>query len=184
MVRNYNNRHALEQKLRGAPAPASADQMLVGHWRAIATVLARDGQEERVLEALASEPELSVRFAAPGEWLVVSETEAPSGLMRRLDELCGEWAHAIDQSDGRVLFRVAGPNVRHILAKGIGLDLHRDAFSLGGSGNVLCGHIPVNLARTGEDAFELIVPRSFAESLFDDVMRMGREFDLTAAFAD
>lgn len=184
MVRDYNNRHALEQKLRGAPAPSAADHLMVGHWRAVATVLARAGQEEAVQQAIDSVAELSPRFSAPGEWLVVSEIEAPSGLVRRLEELCGEAAYVIDQSDGRVLFRLAGPNVRRILAKGIGLDLHPAAFSLGGSASVLCGHIPVNLARTGEDAFELIVPRSFAESLFDDLMRMGRAFDLTAAFSD
>ncbi|HEV7321051.1 MAG TPA: sarcosine oxidase subunit gamma family protein [Ensifer sp.] len=184
MVRDYNNRHALEQKLRAAPTQPSADHLMVGHWRAVATVLARSGQEETVRRAIASVPEFSMRYCAPAEWLVISEAEAPSGLARRLEELCGAMAHVVDQSDGRVVFRLSGPNGRRILAKGIGLDLHPDAFSLGGSANVLCGHIPVNLGRTGEHVFELIVPRSFAESLFDDLMRMGREFDLTAAFAD
>jgi sarcosine oxidase subunit gamma len=104
--------------------------------------------------------------------------------MRHLEELCGGRAYVVDQSDGRAVFRLAGPNARSILAKGIGLDLHPAVFALGGSANVLCGHIPVNLARTDENAFELIVARSYAESLFDDLMRMGRAFDLTAAFSD
>ena len=47
MVRDYNNRHALEQKLRSAPTPPAADHLMVGHWRTIATVLARTGQELR-----------------------------------------------------------------------------------------------------------------------------------------
>ncbi|MEI2300616.1 sarcosine oxidase subunit gamma [Ensifer sp. MJa1] len=184
MVRDYNNRHALEQKLRSTPAPAAADHLMVGHWRAIATVLARAGREDAVQQAIASEPDLSLRFSGPGEWLVVSEAEAPSGLVRRLEALCDGQAYVVNQSDGRVLLRIFGPNVRTMLAKGIGLDLHPAVFALGGSANVLCGHIQVNLARTEEDAFELVVPRSFAESLFDELMRMGREFDLTAAFAD
>ncbi|MGO4624445.1 sarcosine oxidase subunit gamma [Ensifer sp. 2YAB10] len=184
MVRDYNNRHALEQKLRSAPAPAAADHLMVGHWRTVATVLARAGQEDAVRQAIASVPEFSLRFSGPEEWLVVSETEAPSGLVRRLEELCAGGAYVVDQSDGRVVFRLAGPNARSVLAKGIGLDLHPAAFSIGGSANVLCGHIPVNLARTDEDTFELIVPRSYAESLFDDLVRMGRAFDLTAAFSD
>ncbi|WVT72416.1 sarcosine oxidase subunit gamma family protein [Sinorhizobium chiapasense] len=184
MVRDYNNRHALEQKLRSAPTPPAADHLMVGHWRTIATVLARTGQEEAVRQAIASVPELSLRFSGPGEWLVVSEVEAPSGLMRHLEQLCGGQAYVVDQSDGRAVFRLAGPNARTILAKGIGLDLHPAVFPLGGSANVLCGHIPVNLARTDEDAFELIVARSYAESLFDDLMRMGRAFDITAAFSD
>ncbi|MNL70924.1 Sarcosine oxidase, gamma subunit family [compost metagenome] len=80
--------------------------------------------------------------------------------------------------------RLSGPGARPILAKGIGVDLHPAAFALGGSTNVLCGHIAINLARTGEDTFELIVSRSFAESLFDDLMTMGRAFDLSVAFSD
>ncbi|WP_104668532.1 sarcosine oxidase subunit gamma [Ensifer adhaerens] len=184
MVRDYNNRHALEQKLRSAPVAPAADHLMVGHWRTMALVLARADREEAVRRAIASQPDLSMRFAAPGEWLVVSEVEAPSGLVRRLEELCDGGAYVVDQSDGRVVFRITGPNVRSILAKGIGLDLHPATFTLGGSANVLCGHVPVNLARTDEDTFELIVPRSYAESLFDDLMRMGLAFDLTAAFSD
>ncbi len=184
MVRDYNNRHALEQKLRSAPVAPAADHLMVGHWRTMASVLARADREEAVRRAIASQPDLSMRFAAPGEWLVVSEVEAPSGLVRRLEELCDGGAYVVDQSDGRVVFRITGPNVRSILAKGIGLDLHPATFTLGGSANVLCGHVPVNLARTDEDTFELIVPRSYAESLFDDLMRMGLAFDLTAAFSD
>ncbi len=68
--------------------------------------------------------------------------------MRRLDMLCGTQAHVIDQSDGRVLLRLSGPSARQILAKGIGVDLHPAAFALGGSTNVLCGHIAINLSRT------------------------------------
>ncbi|CAN7424542.1 MULTISPECIES: sarcosine oxidase subunit gamma family protein [Ensifer] len=184
MVRDYNNRHALDQKLRGTPKPANADHLEVGHWQAIATVLAHVGLEAAVQRALSSTPDLSLRYCGPGEWLVVSQVDTPVGLMRRLDMLCGTQAHVVDQSDGRVLLRLSGPSVRQILAKGIGVDLHPAAFALGGSTNVLCGHIGINLARTGENAFELIVSRSFAESLFDDLMAMGRAFDLSAAFSD
>lgn len=184
MVRDYNNRHALEQKLRSAPTSPAADHLMVGHWRTMATVLARAGREETVRQTIAAQSDLSMRFLGPGEWLVVSEVEAPSGLVRRLEALCDGGAYVVDQSDGRVVFRIAGPNVRSILAKGIGLDLHPSAFTVGGSANALCGHIPVNLARTDEDTFELIVPRSYAESLFEDLMKMGRAFDLTAAFSD
>ncbi|WP_457585418.1 sarcosine oxidase subunit gamma [Ensifer canadensis] len=184
MVRDYNNRHALDQKLRGTPKPAHVDHLEVGHWQAIATVLAHAGLDAAVQRALSSTPDLSLRYCGPGEWLVVSGVDTPVGLMRRLDMLCGTQAHVIDQSDGRVLLRLSGPSARQILAKGIGVDLHPAAFALGGSTNVLCGHIAINLSRTGEDIFELIVSRSFAESLFEDLMTMGRPFDLSAAFSE
>lgn len=184
MVRDYNNRHALDQKLRGTPKPAHVDHLEVCHWQAIAVVLAHAGLDAAVERALSSTPDLSLRYCGPGEWLVVSEVDTPVGLIRRLDMLCGTQAHVVDQSDGRVRMRLSGPSSRPILSKGIGVDLHPAAFALRGSANVLCGHIAINLARTGEDIFELIVSRSFAESLFEDLMTMGRPFDLSAAFSE
>ncbi len=184
MVRDYNNRHALDQKLRGTPKPANADHLEVSHWQAIATVLAHVGLDAAVERALSSTPDLSLRYCGPGEWLVVSHVDTPVGLMRRLDMLCGTQAHVVDQSDGRVLLRLSGPSARPILAKGIGVDLHPAAFAPGGSTNVLCGHIAVNLMASGADVFELIVARSFAESLFDDLMAMGRQFDISSAFSE
>ncbi|MCA1442613.1 sarcosine oxidase subunit gamma [Ensifer sp. IC4062] len=183
MIRDYYNRHALDEKLRGAPRPPSANHLAIGHRQAVAMALAMAGEEEAVEKLLSSTTEFAVRFSAPGEWLVVSENDTPEGLQRRLDALCSARVYIVDQSEARVLFRLSGPSTRRILAKGIGLDLHPTAFAVGTSANAFCGHIAVNLARTGEDAFELIAPRSFAESLFDDLMTMGREYDLTAAFA-
>ncbi|MBB4188224.1 sarcosine oxidase subunit gamma [Sinorhizobium terangae] len=183
MIRDYYNRNALDEKLRGTPQSPGANHLAIGHRQAVALVLAIAGEEDAVEKLLSSATEFAVRFSAPGEWLVVSENDTPEALQRRLDALCSGRAHIVDQSDARVLLRLSGPSVRRILAKGIGLDLHPAAFETGTSANALCGHIAVNLARTGQDAFELIAPRSYAESLFDDLMTMGREHDLTAAFA-
>ncbi|MDK1378490.1 MULTISPECIES: sarcosine oxidase subunit gamma family protein [unclassified Sinorhizobium] len=183
MIRDHYNRHALDEKLRGAPRPPGANHLAIGHRQAMAMVLATAGEEDAVERLLSSVTEFAVRFSAPGEWLVISENDTPEGLQRCLDALCSGRAHILDQSEARVLFRLSGPSTRRILAKGIGLDLHPIAFAAGASANALCGHIAVNLVRTGEDVFELLAPRSFAESLFDDLMTMGREYDLTAAFA-
>ncbi|MDK1489912.1 sarcosine oxidase subunit gamma family protein [Sinorhizobium sp. 7-81] len=183
MIRDYYNRHALDEKLRGAPRPAGVNHLAIGHRQAVAMVLAHAGEEDTVQQVLSSATEFTVRFSAPGEWLVVSESDTSEGLQRRIDAFCAGRAYVVDQSEARVLFRLSGPSTHRILAKGVGLDLHPAAFATGASANALCGHIAVNLARTGDDTFELIAPRSFAESLFDDLMAMGREYDLTAAFA-
>ena len=41
----------------------------------------------------------------------------------------------------------------------------------------------VNLARLGDDAFELIAPRGFAESLWKDLVTMGLEFGVMCEMA-
>ncbi|MBP1861307.1 sarcosine oxidase subunit gamma [Rhizobium herbae] len=183
MTMPYISRHPLENRLPLEPGIRAVDHMDVPRGTAIATVMAMDGEDAAVAAGLAVAGDMSLRFVAPGEWLAVSQSDTPEGLCRNLSLLLAETASVFDQSDGRVVLRLSGPNVRRILAKGIGIDLHPAVFEIGTSSNVLCGHISINLARTGENEFELIVMRSFAESLFDDLRLMGREFDLSADFS-
>ena len=41
------------------------------------------------------------------------------------------------------------------------------------------GHLSINLTRTGEYSFDIVVGRSFAESLYHDLRQAGRAFGLT-----
>jgi sarcosine oxidase subunit gamma len=183
MIKTFISHHPLERRVPLEPGIRAVDHLEIPRGQAIATVVAIDDEEAAVAAGLAAVNELSVRFVGPGEWLVVSQSETPDGLQRSLSLLLAEAAYIFDQSDGRVVLRLSGPNVRRILAKGVAIDLHPSAFAIGTSSNVLCGHVGVTLARTGENEFELIVMRSFAESLFDDLRLMGREFDLSADFS-
>jgi heterotetrameric sarcosine oxidase gamma subunit len=183
MTRTYTSRHPLNDLLPLEPGIRAVDHLEVLRACAIASVMAIDGEEASVTAGLAASGDVSIRFAGPGEWLAVSQSETPEELHRNLSLLLAEAAYIFDQSDGRAVFRLSGPNVRRILAKGIATDLHPAVFEIGTSSNVLCGHISVNLARTGENEFELIVMRSLAVALFDDLRVMGREFDLSADFS-
>ncbi len=77
----------------------------------------------------------------------------------------------VDQSHGRVRLELIGPNVQEMLAHATGLDLHA---GLAVSTTTLLGHISVHVTRIAPDVFELIVMRSFAESLVDEIARMSR----------
>ncbi len=183
MTRTYISHHPLDGLLPLEPGIRAVDHLDVPRAVAIASVMAMEGEEASVTAGLAASGDISVRFAGPGEWLALSRSETPDSLERALSLLLAETAYVFEQSDGRVVFRLSGPNVRRILAKGIATDLHPGSFEIGTSSNVLCGHIGVNLARTGENEFELIAMRSFAVALFDDLRVMGREFDLSAGFS-
>ncbi len=176
------HRHVLEDYLAGFEAKANPNHLSVIRRPAIFSVLANRGQEASVTQALTSIDGIGVRDCAPGEWLVVSTASGAAVVENLLGEISG--ASAVDQSDSRVLLQISGPNVRKILAKCVAVDLHSDAFPIGASANMLCCHVAANLARTGADTFEITVPRSFAGSVFEEMMEMGREFALTAAFAD
>jgi heterotetrameric sarcosine oxidase gamma subunit len=177
----YTHRHVLEDHITGFETRPNANHLSVFRRPAIACVLAHASEESDVDLALAMMDGVSKRVCGPGEWLAVSQEMAPESLMRTLRTIPG--AAILDDSDGRVLLRLDGPHARKILAKCVAVDLHPDAFALNMSAPMLIAHVSGNLARTADDAFEIIVPRSYSGTVFEEIKEMGREFALTAGFA-
>ena len=179
----FQSRHVLEERLSAARSEPGADHVSVLGHAAIFSVLAHKGHEAWVESALAGLPEVAARFAGPGEWLVVSEARGADALARELAALDPQRLSFAEQGDGRVALRLSGPNARAILSKCVAVDLHPAAFAEGRAGNMLFCHVGANLARTGPDSFEIVLMRSYAGFAFDELMEMGREFHLTAAFS-
>lgn len=180
MTISFAHRHVLEDHIIGFEMKPNAHHLSVSRRPTIVTVLAHAEAEEDVQLALDLLEDVSIRSCGPAEWLAVSQSSSPEALLRLLRAIPG--SSAFDQSDGRVLMQISGPDVRRILAKCVGIDLHADVFALGASGNMLIAHVAGNLARSGPDSFEIIVPRSTAGTVFEELKEMGREFALTAAF--
>ena len=125
---------------------------------------------------LADGAKFAVRIAAPFQWYVVGDRAlSPEETDTMLDTLHPH-AAGVDQSHGRVRFRIEGPTVERLLAKGTGTDVSLEAFPVGHSATTLIGHIAAHVTRVGEHAFEIMVLRGFAESLWDDFARMAQEF--------
>ena len=179
----YAISHVLEDHISGFEATPNPHHLAILRAVSVFSVLAHSGHEADIDEALTNLEDVHVRVCGPGEWLVVSETVAADTIARHLADLGASRASFVDQSDGRVVLRIHGPKVRAILAKCTALDLHPDLFEIGQSTNCQICHVAANLARTGQDSFEIIVMRSFAGFLFDEMREMGREFALTAGFA-
>jgi heterotetrameric sarcosine oxidase gamma subunit len=168
----FIQRHPLEDVLPAHAAAVNADHLTVLLRPTVLSVLAQ-ADTPKVL------PDVSVRACGPLEWLMVSEEIGADALGRSLTAEGVQW---VDQTHAYAVVRLSGPNARAILAKGIAVDLHPAAFTIGQSANALCGQIHVNLACVGDDVFELMVPRSYASFFFQDIMQAGREFSLSAAF--
>jgi sarcosine oxidase subunit gamma len=179
----YAARHVLEDHISGFEATPNPHHLAILRAVSVFSVLAHAGHEADIDEALTNLEDVHVRVCGPAEWLVVSETVASDTIARQLADLGSARCSFVDQSDGRVVLRIQGPKVRAILSKCTALDLHSEVFEIGQSTNCQICHVAANLARTGQDSFEIIVMRSFAGFLFDEVREMGREFALTAGFA-
>jgi sarcosine oxidase subunit gamma len=181
MTLHLLHRHVLEDHLAGFEAGPNPNHLSIIRSPSIVTVIAHSGHEASVAQALIAEEDASVRACGPGEWLVVAEPGGGHDLLDKLGQLDG--VSLCDHSDGKVRMVLSGPSVRKILAKCLAVDLHPAAFPVGRATNLLCCHVACNLARTGDDVFELMVPRSLAGSVFEEMMEMGREYALTASFA-
>ena len=115
--------------------------------------------------AVPSLDSLNFIWAGPGRWLAGTSAQTGASLEAMLrNELSGE-ASVINQTDGRCVFRISGPSVREVLAKGVPIDLDPRAFGPGDTALTLVGHISVHLWQLDRTpTYDLAVPRSFAAS--------------------
>jgi sarcosine oxidase subunit gamma len=160
------------------------------HPLSIVTVMARRGGMEALAAAMhssfglalpgpgqsATAQDLTLRWAGPEQWLAIAEGGRDGDLHRRLTAALADTASLVDQSHGRVAIVIAGPRARAVLAKGTAVDLHPSRLRPGQVAMTQMAHVGVHLTQTAPDAFELLVFRSFAESLFEFLTAMAAEY--------
>jgi sarcosine oxidase subunit gamma len=137
---------------------------------------AREAGMESFLSELTHDVPHAVRPVSPAQWFIVDDKPMDDEEFRGVCERLQPRAVGVDQSHGRVRIRIQGRAVERVLAKGTAVDLSPTAFAVGQSATTLIGHIAAHVTRVADDAFEIIVLRGFAESLWDDLARMSAEF--------
>ncbi|RWI86000.1 sarcosine oxidase subunit gamma [Mesorhizobium sp.] len=142
---------------------------------AIVHVLAAPGEKD-LASFLAGLGKGDVRAVSPGQWFIVGDEPMTYSAMEALFEMLESRATGVDQSGGRVRIRIDGRQSERILSTGTAIDLSADSFRVRQSATTLIGHIAAHITRIGSDSFELIVLRSFAESLWDDLTRISAGF--------
>jgi len=175
----------------GAKAPDAPGVTLgLRHPLSIVTIMARKGRADALASALrdgfgAAPPgpgrsttgaDLALRWAGPEQWFAIAEGGRDGDLHRRLAAALADTASLVDQSHGRVAIVIAGPRARAVLAKGTAVDLHPSRFAPGQVAMTQIAHVGVHLTQTAPDAYELLVFRSFAESLFEFLTAMAAEY--------
>lgn len=179
---SLTHRHILEDHMGGYEPSPNANHLAIIRRPVIFSALAHAGHEAAVAEALSLIEDVVVRSVSPSDWLVVSQRAVGATISVSLATIAG--LSFAEQSDGQVLMVLSGPDVRTILAKCVAVDLHADVFAEGGAAPMMICRVAGNLARTGADAFEIIVPRSYAGYVFDELREAGREFAMTRGFGE
>ena len=89
---------------------------------------------------------------------------------------------AVPCTGGFIGLRLDGPRSRDLLAKLVAVDLHPDMLAEGDFATARLEHVRVHLQRAGADAFDLLLPVSYAEftlgALADAALEFGARIDL------
>jgi len=85
------------------------------------------------------------------------------------DVSLAEYAALTDQSDAWAVVRLEGQGVLKVLARLVPLDLRASRFKRGHTARTDMAHMMASLTKTGENAFQIMVFRSMAETLVHDL---------------
>ncbi len=80
-------------------------------------------------------------------------------------------AAIVDQSDAWTVVRLEGADVEDVLARVVPVDLRKVHFKRGHTARTLLFHMTASITRVGENAFQIMVFRSVAETLVHDLKR-------------
>lgn len=106
----------------------------------------------------------AVAWMSPDELLLLGPAAATADRLSRLAGGLGAAHHlAVDVSDARAVFRIAGPGARETLAKGVPVDLAPEAFGPGDFRRTRIGQVAAAIWSTEPEVFELACFRSVAE---------------------
>ena len=81
----------------------------------------------------------------------------------------GGLAAVTDQGDGWAAVRLQGDGAEDVLARLVPVDVRRSMFKRGHTMRTMIQHMNGSVSRVGPDAFEVMVMRSMAQTLWHDV---------------
>jgi heterotetrameric sarcosine oxidase gamma subunit len=123
-----------------------------------------------------------VAFAWTGlaQWLAIGTGVQGDALVTRLRAELSGLASISDQTDGRVVIRLRGPDVRSLLAKGLPIDLHPRAFAPGHAAVTVLGQVGLHIWQVdAQPTYDLVVPTSYAAYVWRWIVDAAAQFGLS-----
>ncbi|MDB6091621.1 MAG: soxG [Gammaproteobacteria bacterium] len=124
--------------------------------------------------------QIRVLCLGPGEWLIVSDVAGASTVREQIEqELQQQGVALVDLTHGLAVLQVERPDMRELLSKGCGLDLHPRAFPPDRCASTRFAQIPVIVdCLDGPPRFDLYVARSYLGFLQSWLADATIEFDV------
>lgn len=125
------------------------------------------GLELPVALTLVANGDTSLQWLGPDEWLLIvpsgQEFETEQRLRKALD---GQHISVVNVSGGQTILELSGPKVREVLMKSTSYDVHPSNFPVGKAVGSNFAKSQLVIRHTGEDTWELLVRRSFADYIW------------------
>lgn len=111
--------------------------------------------------------DISVRWVSPDEWFIVVPATAAFQLENDFQTSVSGHYSLVNVSGGYTILQLSGDNVVDVLKKSTPIDVHPSVFPIGKVvSSVFAKSGAMMLRRTGDNAFELIIRRSFADYIW------------------
>lgn len=107
-----------------------------------------------------------IRWISPDEWLVTLPAEQSYEKELALQSASAGHFAVVNVSGGQTLLLLSGQKAGEVLQKSTSYDIHKSNFPIGKTVTTTFAKTQVVLSRIGEDRWELIVRRSFADYLW------------------
>lgn len=132
-------------------------------------------------QSTTSNDTVAALWLGPTSWLLlaggpVSPSHPMGDYSATRNALNGAGGALFDVSASRVGWSVAGPKSATLLAKGCPLDFHLRAFPVGGCAQSLFGHVNALFCRHADDAFTMLVARSFARDMWSALCEVSAQY--------
>lgn len=126
--------------------------------------------------SLTGDGESSIQWMSPDEWLIIVPAGREFATESRLRErLKGHFA-VMNVSGGQTVLELTGPAVRELLMKCTPYDVHPSNFPVGKGVSSVFAKSTALIRRVGQDRWELVIRRSFADYLYRWVLDASEEF--------
>lgn len=177
--------HVAKISLRGG---SDDTQFLAAAGRVLAMVLPTDPLTSVTTELggeTAAEP-VTVLNLGPDEWLITAPPGREHSLAGTLEDgLSRCHAAIVDVTENSTIIELCGPDARHVLSKGMPLDIHARTFAIGSVAQTLLAKADVLLHRRDDldgngdtfpvPIFDIHIRRSFAEYMWSWLLDAGRD---------
>lgn len=179
----------------GAPATVTLVEMPARH---AVLIMAHQGKADEVRRRAAEQlgfplPSTPTRaqgaaaeviWSGPSQWLVMSNASDAAARLETLANAVKGYASVSEQTDARIIVRLAGKGARRTLMKLVTIDMHEAAFPVATAAMTPVAHIAAHLWRLpdadGAPVYEIAAPRSSIGSLWHAVIAAASELGLEA----